>query len=147
MRSFVELLFETLCRRGELLALRFEDLNLEDKTALIRITKNGKPRKIGLSVRTIEIIKSIPRNVSGELFITNGTSWFEKCFKKAVANAGLKDFTAHDLRHCGATYLAEQGWSTQELMAQGGWSSAEMVKKYSNISSKHLAKRLRIIRN
>ena len=147
MRSFVELLFETLCRRGELLALRFEDINFVDKTALIRITKNGKPRKIGLSVRAIEIIKSIPRNVSGEIFITNGTSWFEKCFKRAVANAGLKDFRAHDIRHCGATYLAEQGWSTQELMAQGGWSSAEMVKKYSNISSKHLAKRLRIIRN
>jgi integrase len=147
MRSFVELLFETLCRRGELLALRFEDINFVDKTALIRITKNGKPRNIGLSVRAIEIIKSIPRNVSGEIFITNGTSWFEKCFKRAVANAGLKDFRAHDIRHCGATYLAEQGWSTQELMAQGGWSSAEMVKKYSNISSKHLAKRLRIIRN
>ena len=147
MRSFVELLFETLCRRQELLSLRFEDINLADKTALIRITKTGKPRRIGLSIRAMEIIKSIPRNVSGELFITNGTSWFEKCFKRAVANAGLKDFTAHDLRHCGATYLAEQGWSTQELMAQGGWQSAEMVKRYSNISSKHLAKRLRIIRN
>jgi integrase len=147
MHSFVELLFETLCRRGELMALRFEDINFLDKTALIRITKNGKPRKIGLSVRAIEIIKSIPRNVSGELFITNGTNWFEKCFKRAVAKAEISNFKMHDLRHCGATYLAEQGWSTQELMAQGGWSSAEMVKKYSNISSKHLAKRLRIIRS
>ena len=147
MRSFVELLFETLCRRGELLALRFEDINFVDKTALIRITKNGKPRNIGLSVRAIEIIKSIPRNVSEELFITNGTNWFEKRFKRAVANAGLSNFTAHDLRHCGATFLAEQSWTTQELMAQGGWQSAEMVKRYSNISSKHLAKRLRIIRS
>jgi len=147
MRSFVELLFETLCRRQELLSLRFEDINLADKTALIRITKTDKPRRIGLSIRATEIIKSIPRNVSGELFITNGTSWFEKCYKRAVAKAGLSNFTMHDLRHCGATYLAEQGWSTQELMAQGGWSSAEMVKKYSNISSKHLAKRLRIIRS
>ena len=147
MREFVELLFETLLRRGELLSLRFEDCNLLDKTALIRITKNGKPRRIGLSIRAVEIIKSMTRNVSGELFITNGTSWFEKCFYRAVTKAGLSNFRAHDLRHCGATYLAEQGWSTQELMAQGGWSSAEMVKKYSNISSKHLAKRLRIIRS
>ena len=69
MRSFVELLFETLCRRGELMALRFEDINFLDKTALIRITKNGKPRKIGLSVRAIEIIKSIPRNVSGNCLL------------------------------------------------------------------------------
>ena len=87
--------------------MRFEDINFADKTALIRITKNGKPIKIGLSVRDIEIIKSIPHNVSGELFITNGTNWFEKCFKRAVANAGLKDFKAHDFRHCGATYLAK----------------------------------------
>ncbi len=128
MREFVELLFETLLRRGELLSLRFEDINFLDKTALIRETKNGKPRRIGLSIRAIEIIKSIPRNVSGELFITNGTSWFEKCFYRAVAKAGLSNFRAHDLRHCGATYLAEQGWSTQELMAQGGWSSAIICK-------------------
>ena len=147
MREFVELLFETLCRRGELLSLKYEDCNLLDKTALIRETKNGKPRRIGLSIRAVEIIKAMPRNVSGELFITNGTNWFEKCYKRAVAKAGLSNFTMHDLRHCGATFLAEQGWSTQELMAQGGWSSAEMVKKYSNISSKHLAKRLRIIRS
>ena len=147
MRSFVELLFETLCRRQELLSMRFEDINFTDKTALIRITKTDKPRRIGLSIRAIEIMKSIPRNVSGELFITNGTSWLEKCYKRAVAKAGLSNFTMHDLRHCGASFLAEQGWSTQELMAQGGWSSAEMVKKYSKISSKHLAKRLRIIRS
>jgi len=147
MREFVELLFETLLRRGELLALKYEDCNLLDKTALIRETKNDKPRRIGLSIRAVEIIKSMPRNVSGELFITNGTSWFEKCFYRAVAKAGLSNFRIHDIRHCGATYLAEQGWSQQELMAQGGWNSTEMVKRYSNISSKHLAKRLRIIRS
>ena len=147
MRNYVELAFETLCRRGELLDIRFEDINLADKTALIRITKTGKPRRIGLSIRAMEIIKSIPRTVNGKLFNVNSISWFEKCFKRAVANAGLSNFTAHDLRHCGATFLAEQGWTTQELMAQGGWQSAEMVKRYSNISSKHLAKRLRIIRS
>ena len=147
MRNYVELAFETLCRRGELLDIRFEDINLTDKTAQIRITKTGKPRRIGLSIRAIEIIKSIPRTVNGKLFNVNSISWFEKCFKRAVANAGLSNFTAHDLRHCGATFLAEQSWTTQELMAQGGWQSAEMVKRYSNISSKHLAKRLRIIRN
>ena len=147
MRNYVELAFETLCRRGELLDIRFEDINLTDKTAQIRITKTGKPRRIGLSIRAIEIIKSIPRTVNGKLFNVNSISWFEKCFKRAVANAGLSNFTAHDLRHCGATFLAEQSWTTQELMAQGGWQSAEMVKRYSNISSKHLAKRLRIIRS
>ena len=62
---------------------------------------------------------------------------------KAVANAQIKDFHFHDLRHSGATHLAEEGWTLVELMAQGGWTSADMVKRYANLTAKHLAKRLR----
>lgn len=143
MREIVELAFETICRRGEILNLKYDDCNLVTGEALVRITKNGKPRRIGLSERAVEIIRSLPRSVSGNLFTVRSVSAFEKAFRRTVANARIKDFHFHDLRHSGATYLAEQGWSTIELMAQGGWSSADMVKRYANISAKHLAKRLR----
>jgi integrase len=142
MRLIVEFAFETLCRRGEIFNLEYADCNLSTGEAKVRETKNGKPRRIGLSTRAIAIIRSLPRAVSGKLFAVKSLSSFEKSFKRTVANARIKDFHFHDLRHSGATYLAEKGWSSIELMAQGGWSSADMVKKYANISAKHLAKRL-----
>jgi len=146
MGPIVELAYETLCRRGELLNLNYEDCNLRAKEALVRITKNGEPRRIGLSDRAVEIIRNLPRTVSGGLFTMKSVSPFEKSFRRIVAKCNLKDFHFHDLRHCGATNLAEQGWSTIELMAQGGWSSADMVKRYASISGKHLAKRFEIVR-
>ena len=143
MRSIVELAIETLCRRGELLNLNYKDCDLTSGEALVRETKSGKPRKIGLSTRAIEIIKNLPRTVDGKLFNVKSVSSFEKQFSSVVRKAGILDFHFHDLRHTGATLLAMKGWTTIELMQQGGWSSAEMVARYANIGAKHLAKRLK----
>ena len=143
MKSVIELAIETLCRRGEIFNLNYKDCDLVTGEALVRWTKNGKPRKIGLSTRAIEIIRSLPRTVDGRLFNIKSTSGFEKRFRAVVRKAGILDFSFHDLRHTGATYLAEKGWTTLELMQQGGWSSAEMVARYANIGAKHLAKRLK----
>ena len=143
MRAIVELAIETLCRRGELLNLSYKDCDLTTGEALVKITKSGKPRRIGLSTRAISIIKNLPRTVDGKLFNVKSVSSFEKQFRSVVRKAGILDFHFHDLRHTGATLLAMKGWSTLELMQQGGWHSAEMVARYANIGAKHLAKRLR----
>jgi len=146
MRAIVELAIETLCRRGELLNLSYKDCDLTAGVALVRETKSGKPRKIGLSTRAIEIIKNLPRTVDGKLFHVKSVSSFEKQFSSVVRKAGILDFHFHDLRHTGATLLAMKGWTTIELMQQGGWSSAEMVARYANIGAKHLAKRLKAVK-
>jgi integrase len=144
LRSIVEVAYYTLCRRGELIRLNYNDVDWTNSTVIIRETKNGIPRKIGLAPRVIEILKSLPRSISGNFFNVKSISSFEKSFGSAVKKAGLKDFRFHDLRHCGATHLIESGWSTMELMQQGGWSSQQMAKRYSNISPVHLANKMKI---
>lgn len=145
LRSIVEVAYYTLCRRGELIRLNYNDVDWTNSTVIIRETKNGIPRKIGLAPRVIEILKSLPRSISGNFFNVKSISSFEKSFGSAVKKAGVKDFRFHDLRHCGATHLIESGWSTMELMQQGGWSSQQMAKRYSNISPVHLANKMKKI--
>ena len=144
LRNMVEIAYYTLCRRGELMRLNYSDIDWINSTAVIRETKNGIPRKIGLAPRVIEILKSLPRSISGNFFNIKSISSFEKSFRSAVKRSGIKDFRFHDLRHCGATHLIESGWSTMELMQQGGWSSQQMAKRYSNISPTHLANKMKI---
>ena len=144
LRNMVEIAYYTLCRRGELMRLNYSDIDWINSTAVIRETKNGIPRKIGLAPRVIEILKSLPRSISGNFFNIKSISSFEKSFRLAVKKSGIKDFRFHDLRHCGATHLIESGWSTMELMQQGGWSSQQMAKRYSNISPTHLANKMKI---
>jgi integrase len=145
LRNIIEVAYYTLCRRGEIIRLNYNDVDWITSTAIIKETKNGIPRRIGLAPRVVEILKSLPRSTLGNFFNVKSISSFEKSFRLAVKKAGLKDFRFHDLRHCGATHLIEGGWSTMELMQQGGWSSQQMAKRYSNISSIHLANKMKKI--
>ena len=140
---FVEILYLTLCRRGELIRLKKQDVDFINRIAVLQETKADKPRTIGLSPRVIELLKSLPRSVDGTFFPIKSISAFEKAFVRAVKRANIKDFHMHDLRHCGARHLIEdKNFSTIELMEQGGWTSGSMAKRYANISPKHLAKKL-----
>jgi integrase len=145
LRNIVEVAYYTLCRRSEILRLSYNDVDWTNSTAIIRETKNGTSRRIGLAPKVIEILKSLPRSITGNFFNITSISSFEKSFRSAVKRSGIKDFRFHDLRHCGATHLVESGWSTMELMQQGGWSSQQMAKRYSNISPTHLANKMRLI--
>lgn len=140
---FAEVAYLTLCRRGELLRLKRGDVDFINRIAILRETKADKPRTIALAPRVIELLKALPRTVDGIFFPVRSISAFEKAFSRAVERAGITDFHAHDLRHCGAQHLIEdEGWNTIELMQQGGWTSGSMAKRYANISPKHLAKKL-----
>ena len=141
--AFAEILYLTLCRRGELIRLKMQDVDFFNSVALLRETKADKPRTIGLSPRVIELLRSLPQTVDGTFFPIKSVSVFEKAFSDAVKRANIEDFHMHDLRHCGAQHLIEdENFTTIELMQQGGWTSGTMATRYANISPKHLAKKL-----
>tara|TARA_R110000824_G_scaffold283733_1_gene472128 strand:+ start:441 stop:1340 length:900 start_codon:yes stop_codon:yes gene_type:complete len=144
LRAFVECLYLTICRRSELIKLSRHDVDWSNSTAILKETKDqNKSRVIGLSPRVVELLQQLPRTIDGQFFPVGSISAFEKAFGRAVKRAAIADFHMHDIRHTGATDLAESGWSTVELMQQGGWTSASMVKRYANISPKHLARKLK----
>ena len=143
MKEIVIVARETLCRRGELLRLKWQDVNWEQATARINITKTKKPREIGLSPLAIATLRSLPRSTDGRFFPCN-VNGFNSYWRKVLRAAELEGvFTFHRLRHQGATDLAESDWSIAELSAQGGWSSLASLKRYTHIQAKHLAKKMK----
>ena len=83
LAAFVEVAFLTLCRRGELLNLKWTDIDWINSTAHIAETKIDKPRTIGLSPRVLQILKALPRTVDGIFFPVRSISSFEKSFRAA----------------------------------------------------------------
>src|SRR5262249_28413784 len=59
--AIIQLAVETGMRRSELLAMRWDDVDLKGRTVLLRSTKNGLPRTVPLSPRALEIIRDTPR--------------------------------------------------------------------------------------
>jgi integrase len=128
-------------RRGELLGLRWENIDLARQTALLPDTKNGTPRTVPLSTAAVELLKSLPRNISGEVFPIKYFT-LDAAFKRAVKRAGLKDFHFHDLRHTAITAMAVKLPNLIELSAVTGHKSLAMLKRYYHPDVEMLARKL-----
>jgi len=82
-------------RRGEICELRWENIDLRKKTAKLIDTKNGEDRKIPLSPKALQLLNSLPRNLSGRVFSMRTdsiTQAFERCCKRAkIEDLRLRD--------------------------------------------------------
>jgi integrase len=132
---------ETAMRRGEILGLSWEHIDLPKRTAFIPITKNGESRLVPLSTAAIEILHSIPRNLTGKVFPVNETT-LSAAIDRARLKADLKDFHFHDLRHMAITHLAKKLPNLIELSAVSGHKSLAMLKRYYHPNAEQLAKKL-----
>jgi integrase len=132
---------ETAMRRGELLGLYWEQIDMRKRIAYIPLTKNGSSRLVPLSHAAIEILSSLPRNLKGQVFPLNKTT-LSAAIERARKKAGLEDFHFHDLRHMAITSLAERLPNLIELSAVSGHKSLTMLKRYYHPNPEQLARKI-----
>jgi integrase len=64
----VQLALATAMRRGELLSLRWEHVDLISRTAFLPDTKNGDSRTVPLSTAAVQVLAGLPRSIDGVVF-------------------------------------------------------------------------------
>ena len=140
----VEFALETAMRRGEILALRWDDVLLDRQIVIARDTKNGEDRAIPLTARAEEILRNTPHRADEpRVFPLLGHS-LAFVWKAAVARAGIEDLHFHDLRHEAISRLAERGdFNVLELSAISGHKTLSMLKRYTHLQAEKLAAKLR----
>jgi len=170
LAPLVKLALETAMRRGELLALQWEHVDLTRRTAHLPDTKNGDSRTVPLSLKAIEIFKVLKHAKSegedvgnepetGAVFPTSAMAlrkgftrslerarekYIEDCVlarRKPVAGF-LEDVHFHDTRHEAASRLAEKLSNVLELSAVTGHKDLRMLKRYYHPRAEDLAKKL-----
>ncbi|MFM0134897.1 tyrosine-type recombinase/integrase [Caballeronia grimmiae] len=132
---------ETGMRRGELVELRWSNVNLEGQTAYLPTTKNGTARTVPLSTKAVATLAALPRSIDGKVFPVKGNT-LHAAFSKACKRAGIKDLHWHDLRHTAITRLAQKLPNVIELAAVSGHRSLPMLKRYYHPSPTDLARKL-----
>ncbi|CAK2479345.1 site-specific integrase [Vibrio splendidus] len=107
----------TCMRIGEVCKLRWEDLNQEHKTILVRDRKD--PRKkagnhmiVPLLGESFEIALKQPK---GELIFPYNSRSVSAGFQRVRNELGIEDLRYHDLRREGASRLFEKGYSIEEV--------------------------------
>ena len=132
---------ETGMRRGELLSLAWEDVDLDLRVAHLNMTKNGSSRNVPLSSEAITILRSLPHDISGNVFPLTAAA-LRGLWNRACKRAGIIDLHFHDLRHEATSRLFEKGLNVMEVATITGHKDLRMLQRYTHLRAEDLAKKL-----
>lgn len=130
----------TGARRGELMRLRYRDLNLDAGTAHLADTKNGDDRVLPLTQPVVDEIRRFGRAPSPDhlLFARPGHPDrpfnFQKQWLFALTDARIEDFRFHDLRHTCASYLAQNGAGLHDIANVLGHRQLDVTRRYAHLT-------------
>lgn len=131
----------TGARRGELLSLCWNNIDIGKQTAYVLTSKNGEPKVLPLTNSVIEELQKFNRNDSSLIFCSEIKSdkpyFFFKQWKRVREEAELVDFRFHDLRHTTASYLAQNGATLLEIADVLGHKQIEVTKRYAHLCIEH----------
>ncbi len=141
MSPLVQFAIETAMREGELIALRWDYVDLRERTAHLPITKNGEARSVPLSEPAVAILKALPRSADGRVFPVTVLS-VQQAWRRACRRAGIEGLHFHDLRHEAVSRLFELGLGAMEVAAVSGHKDLRSLKRYTPNAPGHLARRI-----
>jgi integrase len=129
----------TAMRRGELLDLQWEQVDLVTGTITVRHSKNGRVRHVPLNRTAQEALLSIPEPHTGHVFRYRGAPIQDTktAFLKAVKRAGISPCRFHDLRHTAATRLVLAGVDLATVKELLGHASISTTMRYAHPSPPH----------
>ena len=134
----IRLLILTGCRRGEILGLRWEDVDLESRELRLRDTKTG-PRTVPPSPAAVQLLAELPRSEGsrwvipgrkpGTHLVRLGNAW--RLLRK---RAGLNDVRLHDLRHSFASSALALGESLPMIARLLGHRQIASTARYAHLA-------------
>lgn len=141
-REVVSFALETAMRREEIASMNWGQVDLKKRSALLPNTKNGETRSVPLSPSALEILRALPRNVSGSVFGMDKAN-ITRNMLIAARKAGIKDLRFHDLRHeATSRFFENTDLDVMEVRAITGHKAMQMLARYSHLRTSHLAERL-----
>jgi len=143
----VVLSLTTGARHGEIMSLRYQQVDFKRKLLTLYETKNGERRALPLvgeayqllqersRVRAINDDRIFPPTIRAKKaeHIDLRSAW-----ESALQEADIKDFHWHDLRHTAASYLAMSNVSLVEIAKVLGHKTLAMVARYAHLSDGHI---------
>ena len=134
----------TGARRGEIMGLKWSDVDLEAGWANLNKTKNKDRRGIPLTGLALDLLRKMHEKRRSDVWVfpnTDKTGPFDirSGWEHAKERAKLENFRFHDLRHTCASYLIMHGATLGEIADVLGHKDPRMSRRYAHISDQHKA--------
>jgi len=135
----IKLLLLTGARRGEIVGLRWQNVDFNRKCLRLPDSKTGA-KVVFLNEPALEILRSLPR-VSNNLHVIPGNRLgapfvgINKIWARVRTAAALRDVRLHDLRHSFASVAVGDGLSLPIIGALLGHKNAATTARYAHLAS------------
>lgn len=136
----IEWAIETGMRQGEILGLRWENIDLDIRLAFLPLTKNGSSRKVPLSLRAVAILSELHRD-QGLVFPVDRKTLYS-AWSSLMGRTAIEGLRFHDLRHEAISRFFERGLSLPEVAAISGHKSYKMLFRYTHMKPEEIALKL-----
>jgi integrase len=146
--ALIEYLLATASRRGEALALTWDNTYLTDNMATYPDTKNGRSRSVPVRQHVVDLLLQLPRCArEGRVFPVTGDE-VDGAWSRICKRAGIKGFRIHDNRHEGLSKTAEtmraagRPLDVITLAALSGHRDLSSLARYMNQFAGELAREI-----
>lgn len=150
LKPVVIVALNTGMRKGEILGLRWNQVDLQNGFILLEISKNGDRREIPINDTLRATFKSIiPRIDVPYVFFDPRTGKalldVKRSFTTALRKAKIHDFHFHDLRHTFASHLVMAGVDITTVKELLGHKTLTMTLRYAHLAPSHKVKAVDIL--
>jgi integrase len=129
-------------KRGEILGLRWLDVDFTNRRLMLPQTKNGEGRIVYLNETAAAALRSVPFDMktvaTDRLFQKLEPEWVSVAFQRACKAAKILDFRFHDLRHTAASWLRMNGSDIHTVAQLLGHKDLRMAARYQHLSPAYL---------
>jgi integrase/recombinase XerD len=134
-RLIVLLMLYAGLRRGEVAALRWKHVDLDDSTLRVIGGKGGKDRVVPLHDRLLAVLAQVPEGNQVGRLVNVSISTIYHVFDRDLAAAGL-EIHPHQLRHTFATELLAAGADLRTIQTLLGHARLEDTARYLKVLTK-----------
>jgi integrase len=127
-------------RRGEMLALRWMDVDTRNRRLYLRETKNGALRILPIPESALLVLNSLPQGASGDCVFAGVDPGLLSVYTKRVfKRIGAPDASFHTLRHTAASWMVQQGVDLYAVGQILGHKTPRMTQRYAHLSPEYMA--------
>lgn len=142
LRPIVALAVSTGMHRGEILGLRWLDVDTIHDRIMLPQTKNGDGRIVYLNKSAQAVIQSLlsaETKPTDKIFRDVTPDMVTVTFRRVCARVEIVNFRFHDLRHTAASWLRMQGADIHTVAQLLGHKDLRMAARYQHLSPTFLA--------
>jgi integrase len=139
LREIILFATNTGMREGEILSLRWPQVDLDNRAVTLLVTKNKERRSLPINETVYQLLKRKMevRRSSGYVFPSEtGTKLnshnLNRAFRTAREKVGLEDVRFHDLRHTAGSRMAQSGVDIYTIAKILGHKTLTMTMRYSH---------------